>query len=431
MKDSELPPALATDLASVCPQPLYHYQFEVSSPDSSTPAPLKRPASDTPHPTPSGRAKVRKVNAVSALTDVVVAFVPAEAAVQYFTAIDCQKNRPRFCPLDLHVCIYHVPQRQWLHAGTTRFPVRFEEKDAWRVTCVNAKAYFISVKRRLLHVLDLQTLTWSPLDCARLFTITTSPSSAHRDRVRSLLPIAAGDKLYVLASNKEFQDDGSELFITNQQYFELGQDRQWKPLASVQHCHTTNPLTFCNVSGNKVYVAKAAVSHSTLMVNEGHIFDCETGAVEMLNGTLYATSPLRLLVQDGHMHVVDGSSMHSELLIDNQEWKHWGDVDLFGIKMARMACTETHLPCAGLSSTVMGSSVWEFSNLPLCRSMLTELRLSPQGEVFTVRHTPPPFYYITISAACRLGAQFLASLKPCQYLHADVVSFSAVDLIWR
>ena len=75
--------------------------------------------------------------------DVLVAFAPGKKAVKYFTATDCAKNRPRYCALEFEVCIYSIQQRQWLWAGSVVFPEKFEDRDAWRVACVNAKAYFL------------------------------------------------------------------------------------------------------------------------------------------------------------------------------------------------------------------------------------------------------------------------------------------------
>ena len=75
--------------------------------------------------------------------DVLVAFAPGKKAVRYFTATDCAKDRPRYCALEFEVCVYNVQQKQWLWAGRAVFPDKFEDRDAWRVACVNSKAYFL------------------------------------------------------------------------------------------------------------------------------------------------------------------------------------------------------------------------------------------------------------------------------------------------
>lgn len=75
--------------------------------------------------------------------DVLVAFAPGKKAVRYFTATDCTKDRPRYCALEFEVCVYNMQQKQWLWAGRAVFPDKFEDRDAWRVACVNSKAYFL------------------------------------------------------------------------------------------------------------------------------------------------------------------------------------------------------------------------------------------------------------------------------------------------
>ena len=67
----------------------------------------------------------------------------------------------------------------------------------------------------------------------------------------------------------------------------------------------------------------------------------------------------------------------------------------------------------------MGSSTWEFCAFLEHRSALTELRLGQDSSVFTVRHPPPPFRYLTIMTACQLSAELVSALTPCHYLHAD------------
>lgn len=383
----------------------------------------KRPALDMLHLAGDDQKyrKFRDPDEDLDLTDVVVAFVPDQKAVKYFTATDCEKNRPRYCPVDFQVCVYDVGRRRWLWAGSARFPDKLEERDSWRVACVNCRAYFVSVGRRMVHVLDLRTMTWSGLDCQPLLHIPSSTS-----KVRSLVPIAVGNRLYVLASNKQPMDDGSESFVTLQQYFLLEENGRWKPVVTITHTHMATPLTLFNVSDHKVYVVKATIAlnleKSMLLIQEGHVLDCDKGEARRFVGTTYSAPPLRLLVRDGQVHTVDGNSCHQQLQLNQDSWHALGYVNLTDIKMGRASSAECHLPCLTHSFTVMGSSVWEFATFPMHRSALTELHLDHQSRVFTVRHPPPPFYYVTFTTASQLSQQFVSCLEPCRYLHADRVN---------
>ncbi|XP_076448734.1 uncharacterized protein LOC143285383 isoform X2 [Babylonia areolata] len=381
---------------------------------------IKRPIPPAgPHSIPecSHEKKPRMLNSLADLADVVVAFVPDESVVNYFTATHCARDRPHFCSVRFIVCVYHIQQQQWLWVGSTVFPQKFEERDAWRVACVNCKAYFVSLNR-CIHVLDLRTMAWSKLDDRPLHDIASFTS-----KVCSLLPLAVGNKLYVLASNKQPGRDGCGFFQTMQHYFLLEENNTWRPLAIVEHNHMATPLTISSIEGSKVFVIKATipvnVAKSTLLVQGGHVFDTEKD-VTVFGAPQYFESPVRLLVRDGDMHVVDGRSVHQRLM-RNGRWEARGEVDLSDIKRGRSLSSEARLPCLKLLSTSLGSSGWQLNAPKLHKSSLTELRLDQEGKVFTVRHPPPPFSYMTIAAASRLSSEFIGSLEPCRYLHVDLV----------
>ncbi|KAK7114698.1 uncharacterized protein [Littorina saxatilis] len=351
--------------------------------------------------------------------DVLVAFVPGKAAVSYFTATDCEKGRPRFCAIDFEVCVYNIQQRQWLWAGTATFPEKFEERDAWRVTCVNCKAYFLSLHRQTLYVLDLKSMVWSPLNCRPL----VAHLSLNNNKIRSLVPIAVDSRLYVLASDRQWDTDRHE-YLCKQRYFRLAENNRWEMIVDVEHTHSSTPLTVLTVSDSKVCVVKATIAvnleKSMLIVKEGHIFDCAKGEVKKFSGTTYAASPMRVMVRDGQIHMVDGDSLQRRMLLDIQAWEDLGKVDLSDIKIARSASGESYLPCLSHNATNMGASVWEFCAFLDHRSVLTELRVTEEHKAETVRHPPPPFRYVTATTACQLSRDFVASLNPCRYLHADI-----------
>ena len=58
-----------------------------------------------------------------------------------------------------------------------------------------------------------------------------------------------------------------------------------------------------------------------------------TGEVAKFGGTTYAASPMRVLVRDDCIHIVDGDSLHRQLLLDSQCWEAKGKVNLSDIKM--------------------------------------------------------------------------------------------------
>ena len=63
------------------------------------------------------------------------------------------------------------------------------------------------------------------------------------------------------------------------------------------------------------------------------MFTYLAGEVTKFGGTTYAASPMRVLVRDGFVHLVDGDSQHRQLLVDSQSWEAKEKVNLSDIKM--------------------------------------------------------------------------------------------------
>ncbi|KAK7505397.1 hypothetical protein BaRGS_00003559 [Batillaria attramentaria] len=351
------------------------------------------------------------------LSDVLVAFVPGKDTVDHVTAVECTANRARQPAVELTVCVYVIKTRQWLYAGRTVFPDTLEEKFSWRVACLHPRVYFLSLKRKAMHVLDLESLQWSEVDC-------TPACKDLASEVRSLVPVAVNGRLYVLASDKVKKRNDGTLYDTQQRYLRFQPDGSWESIADVHHCHMATPLSILSVSGAKVFVVKANITlpsynnqKSLLLIREGHVFDSRTGEISKFEGKTFAPSPMRMLVHGDQLVIVDGEGWCRQLNSDRQDWT-FRRLDLSDIRWCRAASDESHFPCLTNVSAAMGASVWEISGFQDHNSALLELRLGSDGDVSTLNHPPPPFRYITALTVGQLTDTLLSSLQPCHYIHA-------------
>ena len=75
--------------------------------------------------------------------EVVVGFVPLALCVQHYMATEITPGRLKFCPFSFAVVAFSRSQRKWVWLGEATFPVRFDEKDIWKVSCLSTSAYFL------------------------------------------------------------------------------------------------------------------------------------------------------------------------------------------------------------------------------------------------------------------------------------------------
>ncbi|XP_041376194.1 uncharacterized protein LOC121388767 [Gigantopelta aegis] len=314
----------------------------------------------------------------------------------------------------LEVSLYVTHLHMWLSVGTVHFPDVFDEKANWRIACVQDCVFFVSCTRDKGHRLSLSSLSWSSFCCRPIL-------DGLEGDVKSVIPLAVGGQLYVLVSNRLLSST-RDCYQTEQKYFRLSDKLVWSLVGEVSHNHYSTPLSLVCVSGTCIHVLKADiavnVARNLLIIKEGHVFDTCRNTINKFSGICYVPSPVRVMVCNGTLYIIDGEGWKRPYNSEKKEWEFPVQVDLSNVKWCRASSLESHFPCVSHIAANSGSSIWELSSFHQCGNALLEMSIGDDGSFSTQIHVPPPFKYFSLATMGQVAADFIGGLKQSQYSHA-------------
>ncbi|XP_071089468.1 uncharacterized protein [Haliotis cracherodii] len=348
----------------------------------------------------------------SSFSDCVVVMAPTREVVQSILEVDFDQKKI-LSSTCLDVSFYKSEQKIWLNLGTVTFPGILDEKSNWRTCCTHDKIYFLSPIRGRGYRLDLVTRVWQTLDCRPVL-------EGLEGDVRSVIPLAVNNSLYVLASNRLLSDTRDH-YQTQQRYYRLTDQLTWEPVAEVSHDHYSTPLSLISVSGSKIFVVKADiavnVAKNLLIIKEGHTFDTSTNVIEKFAAVTYVPSPVRVMVREGTIYIIDGDGWMRGYNKEKSQWEFPVQVDLSDIRWCRASSIEGHFPCLSHVSTGAGGCVWELSSFQHHATALLEVGVGNGGGLHTRIHIPPPYKYFAIATAGKVSNSVLKCLSRSHFVH--------------
>lgn len=232
--------------------------------------------------------------------------------------------------------------------------------------------------------------------------------------MKSIIPIAVGERLVVLSMSKELQVNGE--YLTEQRFYEMDPlTKQFSLVASVQDEKMDLPITQWTVLGEVLITVKT----STMMyrqlsrVQYFHVYNSSTRELK--------THKVVCAMEAGVKVLARGSTVY---LFDNEGWcrsydlvsSSWTGLSRHSVNcLSSQTCTygsDDIYPALTRASCHAGSSRWEISTcLNSVNAYMQELLVDANLELKASSHPPPPCQFLTAMCPGRMSRKHLDGLE--------------------
>ncbi|CAL1534718.1 unnamed protein product, partial [Lymnaea stagnalis] len=355
----------------------------------------------------------------SSVSKIIVVLAPSREMTAQLMVTDAGESRPLIKSPQLELAFYDIEMKTWRKGCQFDFPISgaMLEKHSWRMTFLNDCLYLFSLTKQLALEFNTIEKKWVHLDGKQLFLhhLNNSP-------VKSIIPIAVGNKLIVLSMSREAQANGE--FSTQQHFYEMDQaSKTFLCVSSVQDNRLDLPITQWTVDGNILITVKAStmVYRQLSHIQYIHVYNAETRSLQTHEVFCATAAGVKVLANRNMVYLLDSEGWCRTYNLDSSEWKAVTRYQCQGLYSACYASSSedvypalTHVTCHA------GSSRWEITTQRNSVSArMQETVVYEGGELSTYSHPPPPFQFMTAMSPGQMSRSSLDKMPFPKFMYIE------------
>ncbi|XP_059164390.1 uncharacterized protein LOC131947262 [Physella acuta] len=349
------------------------------------------------------------VHQESADSDVIVVLAPSTDMTTQLMATDAGKLRPLLKSPQLELSYYDIDMKTWRQGFKFDFPIQgvMLDKQSWRVAFLKGHLYMFSLSKELGLELNTSDRRWTHLSCKHLF-------SPHENKipVKSIIPIAVGERLVVLSMSKDLQVNGE--YLTEQRFYEMDpSSKQFHLVASVQDEKMDLPITQWTVLGDVLITVKT----STMMyrqlsrVQYFHVYNSSSRELQTHKVVCAMEAGVKVLARDSTVYLFDNEGWCRSYDLVSSSWTGLSRHSVNCLSAQSYGSDDIY-PALTRASCHAGSSRWEIStSLNSVTAHMQELLVDDLLQLKACSHPPPPFQFVTAMCPGRMSRKLLDGLE--------------------